>query len=716
MNINLFRLALDRLEPSDWAHFESICSAFLASEFSMLRTMAHPSGDGGRDSELFSPDAMPLITAQYSVATDWKSKVRKTAKRIASEWPNVRILVYMTNQVIGGQADDLKRELLTQGLSLDVRDRSWFLERAESDAQRENASLELIDRIARPYLAGESLINKPSSPLSTNEARAALVYLGLQWQDDATEKGLTKLSFDALVRAALRHTSSENRMTRKEVYDAVSSTLPSADVATIKRLVDSALVRLTKRFIRHWMKEDEFCLTNDEHQRILSRLAEEASQRSEFGVTIGTYCENCLRDIGAGDNRDRDDLQERIPRIMEKLLLRRGESFVAAVMSDQLDRVGYDQLDDIILADIHGHPPKSSIVSLYPKLVSSIIQAILARPAPSLQSYLRKLTASYTLFSFLKQTPDVQSATRKLFSHGTIWIDTSVILPVFAEHLEDDEAGRRLSRLLLSCRDHGVELRITSGVIQELNAHMNNAISCSHNVKWQGRIPYLYSQYLQTGRPSSEFGRWISLFRGSARQDDDLAQYLADMFGIIRQDLGDAQGQVEEDLRWAVDRLWEEAHQVRRSNSQQSDESTTRILIKNDIEMYLGVIALRKKETVTELGYRHWLLTRDTIAWAIRDKLKEEFRNNVPPSPLMSLSYLFGSITFGSNHLSRGGGRDVSLPLILDVEMSESIPHDFIEISANVRREHEGLPEYVVRRKVRDAIDRARRHRGCFES
>ncbi len=673
------------------------------------------SGDGGRDSELFSPTTMPLIAAQYSVAANWRSKVRQTAKRIGSELPNVRILVYMTNQVIGGQADDLKSELLKQGLSLDVRDRSWFLERAESNPQRENASLELIDRIARPYLAGESIIDKPGSPLSTNEARAALVYLGLQWQNDATDKGLTKLSFDALVRAALRHTSSENRMTRKAVYDAVSSTLPSADVPTIERLVDSALIRLTKRFIRHWTKEDEFCLTSDEHQRILSRLAEEATQRSEFSATIGTYCENCLRDIGAGDEKDRDDLQGRIPRIMEKLLLRRGESFVVAVMSDQLDRVGYDQLDDIILADIHGHPPKSSIVSLYPKLISTIIKSVLARPDPSLQPYLRRLAASYTLFSFLKQTPDVQSATRKLFSHGTIWIDTSAILPVFAEQLEEDEAVRRLSRLLLLCRDHGVELRITTGVIQEVNAHMNNAISCSNHMKWQGRIPFLYSQYLQSGRSSSEFGRWISLFRGSARQDDDLAQYLAEMFGIIRRDLGDAQGQVEEELRWAVDRLWEEAHQARRNNTQQSDESTTRLLIRNDIEMYLGVIALRKKEDVTELGYRHWLLTLDTIAWTIRDKLKEEFKTNVPPSPLMSMSYLFDSITFSSNPLSKSGARELALPLILDVEMSESVPHDFIEIAASVRKEHEGLPEYVVRRKVRDAIDRARRHRGFLE-
>lgn len=713
MNTKLFQLALDRLESSDWAHFERISSAFLLSEFSTLRTMAHPSGDGGRDSELFSPDAMPLIAAQYSVAANWKSKVRQTAKRIRSECPDIRILVYMTNRLVGGQADELKGELLKQGLSLDVRDRSWFLERAHSDSQRESASLDLIDKIARPYLVGESIINKSGSPLSTNEARAALVYLGLQWQDDATDKGLTKLSFDALVRAALRHTNSEKRMPRTAVHDAVSKTLPSGDVPTITRLVDSALSRLTKRFLRHWKLEDEFCLTSDEHQRILLRLSEVAIQQSEFSTTIGNYCEDCLREISGSNEKDREDLQERIPRIMDKFLLRRGESFVVAVMFDQLDRFDYGQLDDIILADLHAHPPKSSIVSQYPKLASTIIRAVFAGPNQSLQPYLRRQAASYTLFSFLKQTPDVRSATRKLFSHGTIWIDASAILPVFAEQLEEDEVGRRLCRLLLACRDHGVELRITSGVIQEVNAHMNNAVSCSSHAKWQGRIPYLYSQYLQTGHLSSEFGKWISLFRGSARPDDDLAQYLSETFGIIRQDLGDEQEQVEEQLRWAVDRLWEEAHQARRNNTHQSDESTTRLLIKHDIEMYLGVIALRRKEAVSELGYKHWLLTLDTIAWTIRDKLKEEFKASVPPSPLMSISYLFDSIAFGSDLRNVSRARELTLPLILDVEMSESAPYDLIEIADSVRKEHEGFPEYVVRRKVRDAIDRAR-HRGAL--
>ena len=160
--------------------------------------MASPSGDGGRDSELFCPEGEPFIAAQYSVATDWRAKIRRTADRLNEQFPGVRILLYFSNQQIGGQADDLKRELLKRRMALDVRDRNWFIERASSNEVRENAAEELIDRIARPYLEGEQIINKPSSPLSSGEARAALLYLGLQWEDDMADKGLTKLSFEFL--------------------------------------------------------------------------------------------------------------------------------------------------------------------------------------------------------------------------------------------------------------------------------------------------------------------------------------------------------------------------------------------------------------------------------------------------------------------------------------------------------------------------------------
>ncbi len=715
MNLNLFRLALERLQPSDWAHFERLSSAFLASEFVSLRTMASPAGDGGRDSELFSAEGKPFIAAQYSVAADWRAKIRRTADRLNEQFPEVRILLYLSNQQIGGQADNVKRELLERGLVLDPRDRNWFIDRASSNEVRENAAEELIDRIARPYLEGEQVINKPSSPLSSGEARAALLYLGLQWQDDISDKGLTKLSFDALVRAALRDTHSQRRLSRSGIHEAVCAALPSTDRELLIHHVDAALKRLTKRFIRHWQKEDEFCLTHEEHQRITSRLAELENEESDFRDEATHHINQCVEEFGDRDSLDGHDLQQRIPRVLEKLLLKRGEFFVSAVLSGNLRRIGFEDLTDIVLNDLSLHPPPIRGVQHLPKTVATVVRALLAEATPSTQKYLRRLANSYTLLSFLNETPDVQSATRKLFSHGTVWVDTTVLLPIFAEQLEDDPSQRKFTRIFDSCRSAGIEFRVTSGIIQEINSHMNTALTCSQYVpsKWRGRIPYLYYQYLHTGQPTHGFRRWLALFRGDERPEDDLAQFLLEVLEIKRADLGEESERVDGELRWAAERLWSGAHKERRRLAQ-ADEATTQQLIRNDLETYLGVIGLRQSEDITELGYRHWLLTLDRIAWRIRDDLREEFPDRTPPSPLLSLSFLVNNLTFGPNRRFTDKADQMSLPLLLDVEMSESLPHDILKIADEVRKENEGLPEYVIRRKVRDAIDRARRRRGYF--
>lgn len=715
MNINLFKLGLERLEPSDWEEFERLASAFLAVEFPDLRTMAHPSGDGGRDSELFSSHGNPIVAFQYSVQKNWRQKINETAKRLIKDFPDIQILIFLSNQQIGGQSDDVKRSLLEKGLALDVRDRNWFLERAELGEERQNGAERLIDRIARPYLSGEQVINKSSSALTSQEARAALLYLGLQWKDDITEKGLTKLSFDALARAALRHTHSDNRMARAQVHRTIQTFLPSANEEHLKQHVDAALKRLTKRYIRHWQKEDEFCLTYEEHQRMFSKLAEKENEEAAFNIEIAGFCKECLAGLKEANEEDLVDLQTRVPRVVEKLLLRRGEVFVSAVITGKLEHIGFEDLIDIVSQDLSSNRPQGKITHHMPNIIGTIVHDLLVQPKEATQFYLRRLANSYTLFSFLRETPDVQTATRKLFSHATVWLDTTVLLPLFAEQLYENEVQRKFSRLLLLSLDASIEFCVTPGIIQEINGHMNRALACSQYspAEWRGFVPYLYQHYLQTGNPRENFRKWLSLFRGVQRPEDDIAQYLFDVFGIKKVGLLEQMETVDPDLKGAAQRLWSEAHRERRRQNEDSDEDTTLMLINNDLETYLGVIALRSGEQVTELGFRHWLLTLDSIAWQIRNRLREEFQGRTPQSPLLSLDFLVNSLTFGPErrHLSRS--QEQTLPIVLDVEMSESMPQDILELADDVRRENVGLPEYVIRRKVRDAIDRARKGRSC---
>ena len=262
MNTARFEFALDRLKSTDWAEFEHLASVFLSVDYPDLRTMASPSGDGGRDAELFCSKGDPSVALQYSITTDWKGKIKDTIDRLRSRHPKIRILIYATSQVIGARADDfikdLKQDIKRKKVYVDIRDRNWFVERCNSTVERQEAAKELIRKIAEPYLDSDRLIETDRWILSNQEAHAAVLYLGLQLKDDTQDKGLTSLSFDALVRAALRHTNSENRLSHTQLHEAICKFLPSHQPEQLIPKIEAALKRLTKRYIRHWTQSDEF--------------------------------------------------------------------------------------------------------------------------------------------------------------------------------------------------------------------------------------------------------------------------------------------------------------------------------------------------------------------------------------------------------------------------------------------------------------------------
>jgi hypothetical protein len=151
MNLNLFKLALDRLQPHDWEVFEELSSSFLISEFSQLRTMAHPSGDGGRDSELFQCEGKSFIAFQYSVSSDWKNKIRRTVVRIIENFQGYQDNnIPKINKLVA--TDDLKKEIRENGISIDIRDKKMVYRKSLIRDERQFAVERIIDKIARPYL------------------------------------------------------------------------------------------------------------------------------------------------------------------------------------------------------------------------------------------------------------------------------------------------------------------------------------------------------------------------------------------------------------------------------------------------------------------------------------------------------------------------------------------------------------------------------------
>jgi hypothetical protein len=716
MNSNRFEFALERLGSGDWERFEKLASTFLATEFPDLRTMASPSGDGGRDAILFTPSDDTSVVLQYSVTDAWEAKISKTIKRILEQSDDVALLIYVTNQVIGAKADKLRRTLRQQHrISLDIRDRSWFIERLMSNPQTEVAAEKLASEVVDPYLTSKNVIARKAQALDHIESRAAFVFLGLQLEDDTREKGLTRLSFEALVRAALRDTNSENRLTRPEVHGRVQKMLPNHPSEAVVKYVDSALRQLTKKVLRHWQAQDEFCLSHEENERIRNRLVDIEQSDTKLVSEIRDVVQDCAP---MNPPESIDTATSRVRRIVEAFLLSRGEVFVSTTQNGQYQVIGTDDLRDYIVRDITSNPMTKVERSFGTDLITKITASVLTNPGAELREHLRALADAYTLLAFLRETPDVQQAVSKMFSSGTIWLDTSVVLPLFAEELVPD-TSKQFTTMIRASIEAGLDLYITPGVLEEVERHMNLSLTCSRNQwdVWQSHIPFLYSVFIQSGRSPQNFPRWLENFRGNVRPEDDVADYLCESFNIRVMSLEDETKAASGNLRHAVQELWQSAHDRRRQSiTYSTDPMLTIRLANHDVENYLGVLHRRRNERESPLGYNSWWLTFDRTAFEIQRNLKRDHNIDIA-SPVMSPDFMMNYLALGPVRMRVSRQTEKILPVVLELRnMTETLSPEFIQIASNVREQYKDLPEHVIRRKVRDELDTAKTRLGKVAS
>lgn len=713
MSDKRLELALERLSFADWPRFERFASEFLASEMPDLRTVAAPSGDGGRDAELFSPTGDPTQVLQYSVTEEWERKINETAARITETIPTAQILVYVTNQVIGAKGDEIKKKLRqTNHLHLDIRDRSYFLERHHRDMAAASAAENLARDIVDPYLAAQGVLERRTPVLETHEARAAHVYLSLQLRDESQQKGLTKLSFEALVRSVLTRTDSEHRLARDEIKLRVRQLLPHDAPERVDLLVDSALDRLTKRAIRHWVKPDEFCLMHEERERVSEYLAEQELSETALLEEIRAIVRG-LAPASGDAPPDVGDATTRLRRVLERCLYERADSFASSVLAGDTTRFATDHLHRIVLDDLKVNAAAKGRADSNPVWIECLVREILAGPGEATRLYLRDLADAYTLLAFLRQTPDVQGAVNKMFSHGEIWLDTSAILPLLAEELIEDRRGQFQQMIELASRA-GLAFFVTDGVVEELDRHINRALVCCRtpSSSWHGRLPFLFEAFLQAGRPPGEFAAWTECFRGPKRPVDDIFEFLRERFGIDRRNLEEIALKGDEDLRRAVQEIWHRIHSRRRERTGDFDPITVQQLSRHDTENYVGVITLRQQEKPSPFGYSAWWLTLDHSAFGIGEDVARDFGIAPPDSPVLSLDFLSQYLALGPIRPNVSKDALRNLPVLLEPRLVRFLTPELLVEASRIREEMKDLPERVTRRRVRDHLDEARRRMG----
>lgn len=707
-----FKLALEQFSPARWSLFEDLAGRFLADEFPGIRRLADSRGDGGRDADLYTSGDYSHIVLQYSVSADAERKVRETAAVLNKKHPEVTELIYVTNRAVPtATRDALKSRLRKHNrLSLDFRDQGWFLDRTDRSAATTQATEKVCKILIEPLLLEAGVIRSAPMSLTDEDAKAALLFLALQREDDTQERGLTKLCFDALARAVLRRTDNEHRLSRVEVHETASKLLPSHPSDEVAMYIDRALERLERHAIRHWTKTDEFCLTYPERVRVTESLARFELRERDFEDELLSHAQSMCDLLQAAVPPDLEALTLRARRVLERYLFGRGEEFVAGLAAGQIPMLIQDELRSIAQADLNQYPDTSAFRHKLTDVLEGTLSRLLQEPTDATLHYLHSINSAYTLFAFLRETPNVQAAITKVFAGGELFLDTSVILPLMAEELlEPDE--RKYGRLFDAARSAGVELRTTYGVIEELVSHLARCRT-AHRVgaNFRGSIPFLVNAHLWSGRSPDTFLRYLEEFAGESRSEADLISFLVEERGIATVSLERELATADDTLRWQVMEFWRDVHSRRRDASI-ADDIIDR-LAKHDTESYLGIVQRRGGELIANpLGYTTWWLTLDTAAFTANRKI-EQRAGVLLDSPVMTLESLGFYLTVGEVRKQMQKRSVSELPLSLDLDLLEVLPDELRAAAAQIRSDFAGQSERVIRRKIRDLVEADRLRSG----
>jgi hypothetical protein len=706
--------ALRNLEHTDWPQFEDFATAFLAPQYPNLRRLTGP-GDLGRDAELHASDGVPLVVFQYSVTEDWRDKIKSTVRRLHEAEVAFNTLIYVTNRDIGFRADDLKAEFRKAGIGLDILDASWFVSRREvSDATRA-ASARIESLIVDPLLPTADLVS--NTPISAPELRSGLLYIELQLHDVAQNRGLTKTAFEALVLSVLAPVPDGDRVSRDSIRTRVRSILETADPSRVAQLVDGALERLKSADrVTFTARADTFALHHRERVRLAEQAAAVSVERSGFRTDLAAALREATGRLEIGLRlEEKDQAIDAVEATIEDLLSVQGNEFVSSwaqgstVASNMEVRESATRVVFDAATELNRVITGSDLVLLdLVEVVTDAVVATLRRPGPFAARRLRDLADSYTLLAFLQETPDVQKAVGRLFSRGLLVLDATVLLPCFVESQLPREQ-RRFTNLLAVARQAGIELAVTRGVMNEIDTHLTNAVLASRiEPEWRGRLPMVYRQWKELLGTGS-FSDFVGQFRG-ARPVDDLLDFLASEIGLELIDLERAVDRLPSETRWAITEHLREAKGRQR---QTDDPMSLDLLVNHDVEMLVGVLGLRTTERADAYGHEHWVVTSDSSLFALQDRPTTSF--NLASRPCMHPNFLGNLLAIGPARRALRRDLRALMPVALDIQGNGWGVASITEKAIEIRARYAGKPEYFIRRKTREDMDKIKGSRTLFD-
>lgn len=203
-------------------------------------------------------------------------------------------------------------------------------------------------------------------------------------------------------------------------------------------------------------------------------------------------------------------------------------------------------------------------------------------------------------------------------------------------------------------------------------------------------------------RGQEDFQGFIADFLGE-EPEADVEDFLAQVLGVARIDLeADVESTFDLTARARLTEIWRE---------RKKPNGDIDLLLRHDVEMYLGVLAMRKETPASIFGHEAWWVTLETNALALRDLARDE-GIEFASSPVMHPNFLSHLLAVGPSRRTLTNDERGNLPFLLAAQASPWGVPELSEVAADIRKQYADRPEYFLRRKLREHMNSLKEGRG----
>jgi len=620
-------IALSRTEGNRFERFfQSFFPGLMGTDFIPLGGTKDGGADAFLDLGIFEGKRAGTFY-QASVEEGYRSKIRRTVKRLKELGRNPQQLTYVTNQQV--PHIDLEEETLSEelGIIVRIRDRKYIV----SNVNANNQTITAFNNHLLPLL---SFLYQPGNvPLITQSEHVVsptvYVFLRQEIERRSGNSSLLEAITDSLILWALEGTDPDKGifLRRKEINEKILATVPTAknflNQSLPKRLEKlSQKNNLTGREIRHHQKEDKFCLPYETRLLVEAENVEDEALRLRV---IERFRERItvMKEINLSEPLEHHAARLAL-RTVQLTFEMEGLEF-AAFLNEGEAIHEYDSIADItdkVLRESGLTGPDSISVK---GAICGCLRESFYRSAEEERIYFSKLSRTYSLMFSLKVEPRLVDYFQNMMADFYLYVGTDILVRALSERYFKSED--QITRNLLSMMsDAGACLVLAEPVLEEVCAHLEvtdwefvNHFKEQENyidltmARHASRIlirAYFYAKLTpenHSGSPTSwpqfvsQFCSYTNLHKSSARED--LKNYIVSQFRMTFESSEELASLVDSnDLQDLSERLNEIKPEPK--------------LAKNDATMALAVYgrrkALKEYSKVTQFGYRTWWLTGES--------------------------------------------------------------------------------------------------------